>query len=71
MARLDVTIYEFFEKITKSNLLILNDFGLTHLQKQQQMDMMEIIEDRHAKMATIIASRFLFPVGMRSLQSKP
>ncbi|HYQ57836.1 MAG TPA: ATP-binding protein, partial [Draconibacterium sp.] len=30
---------------------------LTHLEKQQQMDLMEIIEDRHARKATIIASQ--------------
>ena len=35
----------------------MDDFGLTHLEKQQQMDMMEIIEDRHGRKATIIASQ--------------
>ena len=57
MARADGTIYKLFEQIAKTNLLILDDFGLTHLKGQQQMDLMEIIEDRHAKNATIIASQ--------------
>ena len=57
MARLEGTIYKFFEKLAKTNLLILDDFGLTHLEKQQQMDFMEIIEDRHGKSSTIIASQ--------------
>lgn len=57
MARLEGTIYKFFEKLAKTNLLILDDFGLTHLEKQQQMDFMEMIEDRHGKAATIIASQ--------------
>ena len=57
MARLDGTIYKFFYKLAKTDLLILDDFGLTHLQKQQQIDLMEIIEDRHGKTATIIASQ--------------
>ena len=57
MARIDGSIYKFFEKISKANLLILDDFGLTHLEKQQQLDLMEIIEDRHAKNALIIASQ--------------
>lgn len=35
---------------------VLDDFGLAHLE-QQQMDLMEIIEDRHARKATIIASQ--------------
>jgi len=57
MARLEGTIYKFFEKLSKTNLLILDDFGLTHLEKQQQMDFMEMIEDRHGKASTIIASQ--------------
>lgn len=57
MSRIDGTVYKLFEKISKSELLILDDFGLTHLEQQQRMDMMEIIEDRHAKRATIIASQ--------------
>ncbi len=35
----------------------MGDFGLAHLEKQQQMDLMEIIEDRHARKATIITSQ--------------
>jgi DNA replication protein DnaC len=57
MARLDGTIYKLFEQIAKTDLLIIDDFGLMHLEKQQQMDLMEIIEDRHGKTATIIASQ--------------
>ncbi|WPP51783.1 IS21-like element helper ATPase IstB [Catalinimonas niigatensis] len=57
MARLEGTIYKFFEKLAKTDLMILDDFGLTHLEKQQQMDLMEIIEDRHGARSTIIASQ--------------
>lgn len=57
MSRIDGTIYKFFEKLSKADLLILDDFGLTHLEHQQRMDFMEIIEDRHASAATIIASQ--------------
>jgi DNA replication protein DnaC len=57
MSRIDGTIYKFFEKLSKADLLILDDFGLTHLEQQQRMDFMEIIEDRHASAATIIASQ--------------
>ncbi len=35
----------------------LDDFGLTTMDNLQQLDLMEIIEDRHAKKATIIASQ--------------
>jgi DNA replication protein DnaC len=57
MARLDGTIYKYFEQLSKTDLLVMDDFGLTHLEKQQQIDLMEIIEDRHARKATIIASQ--------------
>jgi len=57
MARVDGSIYKVLEKISKTDLLIIDDFGLTHLEYQQQMDLMEIIEDRHAQKSTIIASQ--------------
>ena len=57
MAQLEGTIFKFFEKLSKTNLLILDDFGLTYLEKQQQVDLMEIIEDRHGKVSTIIVSQ--------------
>jgi len=57
MARLDGSIYRFFEKTAKTDLLIIDDFGLAHFDRQQRLDMMEMIEDRHGKKSTIIASQ--------------
>ncbi|OED35869.1 ATP-binding protein [Flavobacteriaceae bacterium (ex Bugula neritina AB1)] len=57
MARVDGSVFKLFERIAKAGLLILDDFGLSNLDKKQQMDLMEIIEDRHSKSATIIASQ--------------
>jgi len=57
MARIDGSIYKFFDKTSKTDLLILDDFGLTHLEKQQQLDFMELIEDRHGSKATILTSQ--------------
>ena len=57
MSRLDGSFLKFFEKLAKANLLILDDFGLSHLDKLQQMDLMEIIEDRHGQSSTIIVSQ--------------
>ena len=39
------------------DLLIIDDFGMKALEGQQQNDFMEIIEDRHGRKATIIASQ--------------
>lgn len=57
IARLEGTIHQFLQKISKTDLLLLDDFGLFHLDKHQQLDIMEIIEDRHGKASTIIASQ--------------
>ena len=57
MARLDGSVFKLFERIAKAGLLILDDFGLANLDKKQQMDLMEIIEDRHGRSSTIIASQ--------------
>ncbi len=57
IVRLEGSIYKFFEKLSKTDLLIFDDFGMVYLEKQQQIDFMEIIEDRHGRKATIIASQ--------------
>jgi DNA replication protein DnaC len=57
MARSDGSILKYFDKIAKSSLVILDDFGLTRMEQQQQFDLMEIIEDRHGKASTIIVSQ--------------
>lgn len=57
MARLDGSIYKLFDKMAKSDLLVIDDFGLTHLEQQHRLDLMELIEDRHGRKSTIIASQ--------------
>ena len=57
MSRIDGSFLKFFDKLAKADLLILDDFGLTHLDEKQQMDLMEIIEDRHGQSSTIIVSQ--------------
>lgn len=57
MSRAEGTIFKLFDGLSKAALLIIDDFGFTHLGQQQQLDLMEMIEDRHAKSSTIIASQ--------------
>src|SRR5690554_6610991 len=57
MARIEGTILRMFTKLSKTDLLIIDDFGLTRLAQQQRMDIMEIIEDRHARNSLIITSQ--------------
>jgi DNA replication protein DnaC len=57
MARLDGNVMKFFEKTARTSLLIIDDFGITNFDQQLQLDLMELIEDRHGKNATIISSQ--------------
>jgi DNA replication protein DnaC len=57
LARVEGSTIKLFDRMAKTDLLIIDDFGLTALQGQQQTDFLEIIEDRHGRRATIIASQ--------------
>jgi DNA replication protein DnaC len=57
LSRADGSILRLLSKIAKSQLLILDDFGLRTLDNQQRLDLLDIVEDRHQKMATIIVSQ--------------
>ncbi|SJN24879.1 IS21-like element helper ATPase IstB [Sphingobacterium sp. JB170] len=61
MTRLEGTLHKLLDRLSKTDLLILDDFGLVSLEQQQRLDLMEIIEDRHGRSSTIIASQL--PVG--------
>lgn len=57
ISRIDGTLAKTLENISRQNLLILDDFGLTGIDQQKAIDLMEIMEDRHAKNSTIIATQ--------------
>ena len=57
IARLEGNSISLFDKLAKTDLLILDDFGLSKMDNQQQLDFLEIIEDRHARKSTIITSQ--------------
>lgn len=57
LSRADGTILKLLAKIAHSQLLILDDFGLKPLDSTQRLDLLDIVEDRHQKMATIIVSQ--------------
>jgi DNA replication protein DnaC len=44
-------------RIEKQDLLILDDFGLLPMDAYSRATLMEIIEDRHGKRSTMIASQ--------------
>jgi DNA replication protein DnaC len=56
-AKGDGTYVREIERIEKQDLLILDDFGLQPIDQQLRLALLEIIEDRHGKKATIIVSQ--------------
>lgn len=57
MARIDGSIARYFDRMAAYDLLIIDDFGMRKLDGQQLLDFMEIIEDRHGRKSTVIASQ--------------
>jgi DNA replication protein DnaC len=57
LARLDGTHRRQMQFIAKADLLILDDFGLQRLDEMARLDLLEIVEDRHGRKASIIASQ--------------
>lgn len=56
-AKADGSYLKLIGKLEKQDLLILDDFGLKALDTINRHALMEIIEDRHGKHSTIIASQ--------------
>jgi DNA replication protein DnaC len=56
-ARADGTYINKMKQIAKTNVLILDDFGLSPLEEHHKQDLFEIIEDRHGVGSTIITAQ--------------
>lgn len=56
-AKADGSYQKILKRIEKQQLLILDDFGLKPMDANARMALMEIIEDRHQKYATIITTQ--------------
>ena len=57
MARIESKAARSFDKMAAMDLLVIDDFGMKILDGQQLLDFMELIEDRHGRKSTIIASQ--------------
>lgn len=57
IAKADGTYTKEIDKLAKIDLLIIDDFGLKVIDTNQRLVLLEVIEDRHAKMSTIISSQ--------------
>jgi len=57
VARGDGRYTKLMNQIAKTNLIIIDDWGLCALTHQEQTDLLEILEDRHGIHSTIITSQ--------------
>jgi DNA replication protein DnaC len=57
LCKVDGTYLKELHKILKADLLILDDFGLQSFDNHAREALMDIIDDRHGKSSTIIASQ--------------
>lgn len=58
MARGDGSYAELLQKIAKTDLLVIDDWGLSALDASERRDLLEIMEDRHGLRSTLITSQF-------------
>lgn len=57
MSKADESYIRQLKRIERQDLLIIDDFGMQPLDEMTRMMLLEIIEDRHQKRSTIIASQ--------------
>ena len=49
---------KLLKSISKTDLLLLDDWGMSKISSEQSRDLLEIIDDRHALRSTLITSQF-------------
>jgi DNA replication protein DnaC len=57
LSKLDGSYIKLLNQIEKVPLVILDDFGLTPLENQTRIALLQVLEDRYAKRSTIITSQ--------------
>jgi DNA replication protein DnaC len=58
MAKGDGRYPKLMASLAKTDLLILDDWGLATLSEENRQDLLELLEDRHGRRATIVTSQF-------------
>lgn len=57
MGRADGTYPKLMASLSRTDVLVLDDWGIASLGTEQNRDLLEVIEDRHVSRSTIIASQ--------------
>jgi len=59
-SKLDGTFTKLLEQVRKTDLIIIDDFGLVPLEQTVRLALLQILEDRYGQRATIIISQLPF-----------
>jgi DNA replication protein DnaC len=57
IAKADGRYGKLLTTVSKTDLVLLDDFGLAPLSDEQRHDLLEVIEDRHGRRATMVTSQ--------------
>ena len=57
LLKADGSYAKVLKRIEKTDVLIIDDFGIQHLDTQNRLSLLEILEDRHGRRSTIIISQ--------------
>lgn len=57
-AHADGSLSKLLKKIARAELLIIDDLGLVEASSRDYRDLLEILEDRHGRAATLVTSQF-------------
>jgi DNA replication protein DnaC len=60
LARADGSYGKLLAALAKADLLILDDWGLAPLTDRERRDLLEVLEDRHGRRATLVTSQLPF-----------
>ncbi len=58
IARGDGSYLKFLNKIAKTELLVIDDWGLSSMNGAERRDFLEVLEDRHGLRSTLITSQY-------------
>lgn len=57
IARADGRYHKVLQQLLRTELLIIDDFGINALNKNESADLMEVLEDRSERRSTLVTSQ--------------
>lgn len=60
LARADGSYPKLLDRLAKTQLLVLDDFGLAPLSDPERRDLLEVLDDRYSQRATLVTSQLPF-----------